>query len=269
MNPKMRPVSQGSLSTEEQVMYDPTVGRWMTQDPLGFDAGDANLYRYVGDNPVGLTDPSGLRPPHHPTRTALWRWDWPDTSTKGDDFARAWLFGEDEKEFFNMGCIGLCAIRVGSYRGGIGKRYPMFARGVRCFSNLKDALAEQRRMQKAIDKEKRPLDNAVLFAVESKNKAETVCKYLDKEKRKVDPDSLGRLNLLEPYDFATAFQKEDGTIVYWERMPYGRGKNPDLVVNRTKGHVYPCAAYCVVVTDSKFQPYTVAPDDHPFRRKPG
>jgi RHS repeat-associated protein len=38
---------------------DPTTGRWTTQDPLGFAAGDANLYRYVGNRPTLATDPSG------------------------------------------------------------------------------------------------------------------------------------------------------------------------------------------------------------------
>lgn len=41
--------------------YDPTLGRWTSQDPAGFSAGDANLYRYVGNGPTGATDPSGLR----------------------------------------------------------------------------------------------------------------------------------------------------------------------------------------------------------------
>jgi uncharacterized protein RhaS with RHS repeats len=43
-------------------MYDPTVGRWLTEGPIGFDAGDANLFRYVGNDPTNLTDPSGLAP---------------------------------------------------------------------------------------------------------------------------------------------------------------------------------------------------------------
>ena len=30
-------------------------------DPLGFAAGDANLYRYVGNDPPDLTDPTGLQ----------------------------------------------------------------------------------------------------------------------------------------------------------------------------------------------------------------
>ena len=40
--------------------YDPTTGTWTSPDPLGFAAGDANLYRYVGNGPTDGTDPSGL-----------------------------------------------------------------------------------------------------------------------------------------------------------------------------------------------------------------
>jgi hypothetical protein len=40
--------------------YSPSLGRWMQQDPLGYAAGDSNLYRYVGNEPVNITDPIGL-----------------------------------------------------------------------------------------------------------------------------------------------------------------------------------------------------------------
>src|SRR5207245_11481218 len=40
--------------------YDPDTGRWLSQDPLGFDAGDSNLYRYVANRPTSDKDPSGL-----------------------------------------------------------------------------------------------------------------------------------------------------------------------------------------------------------------
>ncbi len=43
--------------------YDPTTGRWLSQDPIGFSAGDANLYRYVGNRPTSVSDPSGLIAP--------------------------------------------------------------------------------------------------------------------------------------------------------------------------------------------------------------
>jgi RHS repeat-associated protein len=39
--------------------YDAAIGRFTSQNPMGFAAGDTNLYRYVGNDPVNLTDPSG------------------------------------------------------------------------------------------------------------------------------------------------------------------------------------------------------------------
>jgi RHS repeat-associated protein len=41
--------------------YDPAIGRFLSADPSGFDAGDPNLYRYVGNSPPNGTDPTGLR----------------------------------------------------------------------------------------------------------------------------------------------------------------------------------------------------------------
>jgi RHS repeat-associated protein len=40
--------------------YDAKVGRWLSTDPLGFDAGDSNLYRYVNNEPSAALDPTGL-----------------------------------------------------------------------------------------------------------------------------------------------------------------------------------------------------------------
>ncbi len=39
--------------------YDPAVGRWLSEDPIGFGGGDANLYRYVGNESTGYVDPEG------------------------------------------------------------------------------------------------------------------------------------------------------------------------------------------------------------------
>jgi RHS repeat-associated protein len=54
--------------------YRPDLGRWQTVDPIGFDAGDWNVYRYAGGRPVGAADPGGLGPtlpghPRHPCAT--------------------------------------------------------------------------------------------------------------------------------------------------------------------------------------------------------
>jgi len=39
--------------------YEPGMGRFLQTDPVGYDAGP-NLYAYVGNDPVNLTDPLGL-----------------------------------------------------------------------------------------------------------------------------------------------------------------------------------------------------------------
>ncbi len=40
--------------------YDPEAGRFVSKDPIGFNAGDVNLYGYVAENSVNLIDPWGL-----------------------------------------------------------------------------------------------------------------------------------------------------------------------------------------------------------------
>jgi len=63
--------------------YDPTVGRFMQADPLRKSApgvGGWNRYAYVGNNPIRLTDPSGLcvnsvcqSPQSNANTGSLWR----------------------------------------------------------------------------------------------------------------------------------------------------------------------------------------------------
>jgi len=43
--------------------YDPQIGRFTSEDPIGFEGGDINLYLYVKNQPVKLKDPSGLISP--------------------------------------------------------------------------------------------------------------------------------------------------------------------------------------------------------------
>lgn len=40
--------------------YDPSSGRWLQQDPIGFKAEDVNLYRYVQNSATLAHDPTGL-----------------------------------------------------------------------------------------------------------------------------------------------------------------------------------------------------------------
>ncbi len=41
--------------------YDGETGRFVSEDPISFSAGDTNVNRYVGNGPVNETDPSGLK----------------------------------------------------------------------------------------------------------------------------------------------------------------------------------------------------------------
>jgi RHS repeat-associated protein len=40
--------------------YDAAIGRFVSEDPIGFGGSDVNLYRYVSNRPLSATDPSGL-----------------------------------------------------------------------------------------------------------------------------------------------------------------------------------------------------------------
>jgi RHS repeat-associated protein len=52
--------------------YNGPDGRWTSQDPLGFGAGDENLYRYVDNSPTNAGDPSGRDGPFG----GLLNWIW-------------------------------------------------------------------------------------------------------------------------------------------------------------------------------------------------
>lgn len=40
--------------------FDYATARWISEDPLGYKSSDIHLYRYCRNNPVSITDPSGL-----------------------------------------------------------------------------------------------------------------------------------------------------------------------------------------------------------------
>jgi type VI secretion system secreted protein VgrG len=55
--------SESGLQCNRIRYYDAITARWGTQDPIGFNAGDTNLYRYVRNNATNTTDPTGLLEP--------------------------------------------------------------------------------------------------------------------------------------------------------------------------------------------------------------
>ncbi len=52
--------------------YDPKIGRFISEDPIGF-AGGANFYAYVSANPVNRLDPFGLQDSSSPWQVG---WEW-------------------------------------------------------------------------------------------------------------------------------------------------------------------------------------------------
>lgn len=53
-------VSQFGFYEYRARAYHPMLGRFMSEDPMLFDAGDYNLFRYCHNEPLDLTDPMGL-----------------------------------------------------------------------------------------------------------------------------------------------------------------------------------------------------------------
>jgi RHS repeat-associated protein len=69
----------------------PTLGRWMTIDPLAFQGGDVNLYRYVANNPGHVVDPRGLDGDWVTTNFGKWTYEGPPekVTALGSDNAQA------------------------------------------------------------------------------------------------------------------------------------------------------------------------------------
>ena len=60
---------------------DPVLGQWLSEDPIGFSAGDENVRRYVGNGVVDSIDPNGLQEPFVDQRMpigARCTGSWPD-----------------------------------------------------------------------------------------------------------------------------------------------------------------------------------------------
>ena len=54
--------------------YDPQLGRFISEDPIGYAGSGANLYAYCGDNPTDATDPFGTQIRGRPIGIPVGRW---------------------------------------------------------------------------------------------------------------------------------------------------------------------------------------------------
>ncbi len=85
--------------------YDPALGRFISEDPLGI-AGGMNLYVYAHNNPINLSDPTGMSPgPCRPQCPPVTVYGDPDPDQWGD----AWIGGYTG----NPEGVGACLIYGG------------------------------------------------------------------------------------------------------------------------------------------------------------
>ena len=90
----------GGLYYVHACWYDPYLGRFVSEDPIGL-AGGINLYAYAANDPINLSDPSGL---HHVCEQTSW--------TTGDFMkgtftvhfvGGCWDFGHDPRSRYDDG----------------------------------------------------------------------------------------------------------------------------------------------------------------------
>lgn len=157
--------------------FDPRIGRWLSEDPIGFQAADPNLYRYVGNNPTNATDPSGLYElpygwsggvatfyPGGPRYDGITFYTDPSEyegklKYSGGDVMRYLSFsryswgglGAETWEYrlFAQGCMGLNKLRLNNDYG------PFDMPGARSFATLDAAVKAQQEMIATNDKRKR------------------------------------------------------------------------------------------------------------------
>jgi RHS repeat-associated protein len=91
--------------------YDPQLGQFISDDPIGVISGDLNFRRYAGNDPVSAIDPSGLRPYWQRAKGVI-QDDGTTAAPKGNPVQDAlnieflhehWLLIEDGKVIDNIG----------------------------------------------------------------------------------------------------------------------------------------------------------------------
>ncbi len=81
--------------------YDGNLGRFISEDPIGFSGGDVNLYGYVGNNPQNWIDPIGLNPFKLPTNPSQLPPGWTSDPTHQNPNGTRWTSpnGKTKLEF--------------------------------------------------------------------------------------------------------------------------------------------------------------------------
>jgi RHS repeat-associated protein len=92
-------LKEANLYDYRNRVYSAELGRFLQTDPIRFEAGDGNLYRYVANNPVNGVDPLGL--------AAGWNW-LPGAAIKAASMAAKKTLEACEKLKCREDCIACC-----------------------------------------------------------------------------------------------------------------------------------------------------------------
>jgi RHS repeat-associated protein len=79
-------------------VYSPGLGRFIQTDPMRFQAGDNNIYRYCGNNPISGADPMGLCGQSDSEKYANEKADDPDKANPGHGFDGQSGLSDSERE---------------------------------------------------------------------------------------------------------------------------------------------------------------------------
>jgi RHS repeat-associated protein len=71
-------------------VYSPSLGRWLSNDPIGFATGDVNTFRYEENNGLIWTDPKGLTKGGGKQHIRPSELNGQETPSQVDDFMPAW-----------------------------------------------------------------------------------------------------------------------------------------------------------------------------------
>ncbi|WP_158545328.1 RHS repeat domain-containing protein [Bremerella cremea] len=96
---------ESDLQLNRERYYDPAVGRWVSEDPLEFEAGDMNLSRYVSNAATYFMDPSGLWAQEGGTE---WR-----ATDPGDTFLALLDLVDPEKKLRQENVMGIIPVKTG------------------------------------------------------------------------------------------------------------------------------------------------------------
>jgi hypothetical protein len=216
--------------------------RTISRNPLGFNAGDANLYRFVGNDPTTFTDPSGLQELHLGGSSAAaghalagseaWRnRSGPhlprvpgqpacDEHIDPDWLRRRLCNNDEQRQSFNRGCIGVCATRLGQ-----GMCAPQTLKDTRkCFSTYEDAKAYQNKLKADPNTKGTP----VLFAVDGYPAPDGGVG--PKPVPGGLPNEVGKDFALVDYDYLTELQDEKGNAV-WEHANHVFTKPDSFIIH--------------------------------------